>query len=154
MPATAQRSGHTGTHAVRFRSMFNGSRPEFVQTHGRWRNGSEFRKPCRRYHVQRIRKRATVQRHDKRHGWRRFECATLKVFCSTFHILECVRLRSFCGVCVRVPVRPCNAVRSERVKWHKPNDYTQTHGTAHRRRVCVPCLPFYVFSTNVQSHAP
>ena len=30
MPATAQSSGHTGTHAVRFRSMFNGSRPEFV----------------------------------------------------------------------------------------------------------------------------
>ena len=27
-----------------------------------------------------------------------------------------------------------NAVRSERVKWHKPNDYTQTHGTAHRRQ--------------------
>ena len=61
-------------------------------------------------HVQRIRKRATVQRHDKRHGWRRFECATLKVFCSTFHILECVRLRSFLAcvyVCQYFRAMPC-----------------------------------------------
>ena len=27
-----------------------------------------------------------------------------------------------------------NAVRSERAKWHKPNDYTQTHGTDHKRQ--------------------
>ena len=80
---------------------------EFVQTHGRWRNGSEFRKRARRScatepEAVRVDDHATDTMTGTAHMLsdcvpsmttprRPWECTTANVSCSTAHVLECVR---------------------------------------------------------------
>ena len=133
-------------------SFYSGSRhtcrpfPFYVQrltAHGL--STDDTRKPCRRYHVQRIRKRATVQRHDQRHTQAVGVRANTRTLAQWLRVPEAVRVDDHATDTMTGTAHMLRAVRGmyngECFMFYVSRIGVQRHDQRHtRKRGAMPCV--------------